>query len=108
MSRHYTSQRAELLLSSFYFGGKMNQKTIEGYKREISETSAANFGYYPDVLPAILEKVNGDMIFEIMSDGMGDYLNQLAKHNKSAEFHNVLVTEAVQKMNYQEFWTNVK
>ena len=83
----------------------MKQKDLKTIKKEISEESAINIGFYDTAITKIIETVGSDFLFELMREH-GDLLTSLAQSKQSeasAEFKNALVTEAVRAMSFQEF-----
>lgn len=80
----------------------MNQKTIKGIKREISEDTAINVGFYQGTLATILDKLGTYHLKEVLSD-QGDLISSIAQSHSETELENIIVTEMINKMSYQEF-----
>lgn len=83
----------------------MNQKQIKALKKRIVEDSAMDVGYYESIIPAILEKIDPDMIFNIMGGNSGSLLLEIAQNYSSnaAEFNNIFVSEVIRNITYSEF-----
>lgn len=75
----------------------VNQKTYKDLKADISQNTAINIGYYWEVLNEIPGEVLIDTIKEIALNG---WINN---NTSEQELRNMLVTESVKNMNYQEF-----
>lgn len=80
----------------------MNQKTIKGIKREISEDTAINVGFYQGTLATILDKLGTYHLKEALSN-QGDLISSIAQSHSETELENIIVTEMINKMSYQEF-----
>ena len=77
-------------------------KTIKGIKREISEDTAINVGFYQGTLATILDKLGTYHLKEVLSD-QGDLISSIAQSHSETELENIIVTEMINKMSYQEF-----
>ncbi len=75
----------------------VNQKTYKDLKADISQNTAINIGYYWEVLNEIPGEVLIDTIKEIALNG---WINN---NTSEQELRNMLVTESVKNMSYQEF-----
>lgn len=75
----------------------VNQKTYKDLKADISQNTAINIGYYWEVLNEIPGEVLIDTIKEIAMNG---WINN---NTSEQELRNMLVTESVKNMSYQEF-----
>lgn len=75
----------------------VNQKTYKDLKEDISQNTAINIGYYWEVLNEIPGEVLIDTIKEIALNG---WINN---NTSEQELRNMLVTESVKNMSYQEF-----
>lgn len=75
----------------------VNQKTYKDLKADISQNTAINVGYYWEVLNEIPGEVLIDTIKEIALNG---WINN---NTSEQELRNMLVTESVKNMSYQEF-----
>lgn len=75
----------------------VNQKTYKDLKADISQNIAINIGYYWEVLNEIPGEVLIDTIKEIAVNG---WINN---NTSEQELRNMLVTESVKNMSYQEF-----
>lgn len=75
----------------------VNQKTYRDLKADISQNTAINIGYYWEVLNEIPGEVLIDTIKEIALNG---WINN---NTSEQELRNMLITESVKNMSYQEF-----
>ena len=75
----------------------VNQKTYKDLKVDISQNTAINIGYYWEVLNEIPGEVLIDTIKEIALNG---WINN---NTSEQELRNMLITESVKNMSYQEF-----
>lgn len=75
----------------------VNQKTYKDLKADISQNTAINVGYYWEVLNEIPGEVLIDTIKEIAVNG---WINN---NTSEQELRNMLITESVKNMSYQEF-----
>lgn len=75
----------------------VNQKTYKDLKEDISQNTAINIGYYWEVLNEIPGEVLIDTIKEIALNG---WINN---NTSEQELRNMLITESVKNMSYQEF-----
>ena len=72
-------------------------KTIKGIKREISEDTAINVGFYQGTLATILDKLGTYHLKEVLSD-QGDLISSIAQSHSETELENIIVTEMINKM----------
>lgn len=75
----------------------VNQRTYKDLKADISQNTAINIGYYWEVLNEIPGEVLIDTIKEIAVNG---WINN---NTSKQELRNMLITESVKNMSYQEF-----
>ena len=75
----------------------VNQKTYKDLKADISQNTAINIGYYWEVLNEIPGEGLIDTIKEIALNG---WINN---NTSEQELRNMLITESVKNMSYQEF-----
>lgn len=75
----------------------VNQRTYKDLKADISQNTAINIGYYWGVLNEIPGEVLIDTIKEIAVNG---WINN---NTSEQELRNMLITESVKNMSYQEF-----
>ena len=75
----------------------VNRKTYKDLKADISQNTAINIGYYWEVLNEIPGEVLIDTIKEIALNG---WINN---NTSEQELRNMLITESVKNMSYQEF-----
>ena len=75
----------------------VNQKTYKDLKADISQNTAINIGYYWEVLNEIPGEILIDTIKEIALNG---WINN---NTSEQELRNMLITESVKNMSYQEF-----
>ncbi len=75
----------------------VNQRTYKDLKADISQHTAINIGYYWEVLNEIPGEVLIDTIKEIAVNG---WINN---NTSEQELRNMLITESVKNMSYQEF-----
>lgn len=75
----------------------VNQKAYKDLKADISQNTAINIGYYWEVLNEIPGEVLIDTIKEIALNG---WINN---NTSEQELRNMLITESVKNMSYQEF-----
>lgn len=75
----------------------VNQKTYKDLKADISQNTEINIGYYWEVLNEIPGEVLIDTIKEIALNG---WINN---NTSEQELRNMLITESVKNMSYQEF-----
>lgn len=75
----------------------VNQRTYKDLKADISQNTAINIGYYWEVLNEIPGEVLIDTIKEIAVNG---WINN---NTSEQELRNILITESVKNMSYQEF-----
>lgn len=75
----------------------VNQKTYKDLKVDILQNTAINIGYYWEVLNEIPGEVLIDTIKEIALNG---WINN---NTSEQELRNMLITESVKNMSYQEF-----
>ena len=75
----------------------VDQKTYKDLKADISQNTAINIGYYWEVLNEIPGEVLIDTIKEIAMNG---WINN---NTSEQELRNMLITESVKNMSYQEF-----
>lgn len=75
----------------------VNQRTYKDLKADISQNTAINIGYYWEVLNEIPGEVLIDTIKEIAVNG---WINN---NTSEQELRNMLITESVKNMSYQEF-----
>lgn len=75
----------------------VNQRTYKDLKADISQNTAINIGYYWEVLNEIPGEVLIDTIKEIAMNG---WINN---NTSEQELRNMLITESVKNMSYQEF-----
>lgn len=75
----------------------VKKKTYKDIKKEVVRDTALNVGYYPKVLTEINDEVLLDTIKEISLQGW------IREDTNDVELRNMIVTESVRKMSYQEF-----
>ena len=75
----------------------VNQRTYKELKKEIIEDTAINVGYYWEVINEIPNDVLINTIKELSTNGW------ITKDTSGQELRNMLVTESVKNMSYQEF-----
>lgn len=86
----------------FIYGDKMDsrgisKKTYKDIKKEVSLNTAMNVGYYSNVISDIHPRLLTETITELATNG---WIKEDTEHE---DIMNMLVTESVKKMNYQEF-----
>lgn len=75
----------------------VKKQTYKNLKREITEETAINVGYYPKVLG----EINNDVLLETIKEiAINGWIN---KDTELHELSNMIVTESVRNMGYQEF-----
>lgn len=75
----------------------ISKKTYKDIKKEVSLNTAMNVGYYSNVISDIHPRLLTETITELATNG---WIKEDTKHE---DIMNMLVTESVKKMNYQEF-----
>lgn len=75
----------------------ISKKTYKDIKKEVSLNTAMNVGYYSNVISDIHPRLLTDTITELATNG---WIKEDTEHE---DIMNMLVTESVKKMNYQEF-----
>ena len=75
----------------------ISKKTYKDIKKEVSLNTAMNVGYYLNVISDIHPRLLTETITELATNG---WIKEDTKHE---DIMNMLVTESVKKMNYQEF-----
>lgn len=75
----------------------ISKKTYKDIKKEVSLNTAMNVGYYSNVISDIHPRLLTATITELATNG---WIKEDTKHE---DIMNMLVTESVKKMNYQEF-----
>ena len=75
----------------------ISKKTYKDIKKEVSLNTAINVGYYSNVINDIHPRLLTETITELATNG---WIREDTQH---ADIMNMLVTESVKKMNYQEF-----
>ena len=75
----------------------ISKKTYKDIKKEVSLNTAMNVGYYSNVISDIHPRLLTEIITELATNG---WIKEDTKHEDTM---NMLVTESVKKMNYQEF-----
>ena len=77
--------------------GSLNKKTIKKMKQEVSEETALGIGFYPE----ILNKISGDIVFEAFKEiSLNGWINS---DTSNSTIENMVITESIKKMGYQEF-----
>lgn len=79
----------------------MEEQWIRELKNEIETESAINVGFSSDVIAEIV-KLDPHYLMDVMSD-MGEHLTFRARDNNWGMFQNMLVTEAVRNMDFEDF-----
>lgn len=75
----------------------VNKRTYKNLKKEIVEDTALNVGYYPKVI----NKINYEILLETFKEiSLNGWINE---NTDTQELANMLVTESVKNMGYQEF-----
>lgn len=72
-----------------------SKKQIKQLKKNISINTAVNIGYYS----IVVEKLPSYVII----DAIKQILKYTTERSTDAEIENILVTEAIKSMNYQDF-----
>lgn len=75
----------------------ISKKTYKDIKKEVSLNTAINVGYYSNVINDIHPRLLTETITELATNG---WIREDTQHE---DIMNMLVTESVKKMNYQEF-----
>lgn len=75
----------------------ISKKTYKDIKKEVSLNTAMNVGYYSNVISDINPRLLTETITELATNG---WIKEDTEHE---DIMNMLVTESVKKMNYQEF-----
>ena len=75
----------------------ISKKTYKDIKKEVSLNTAMNVGYYSNVISDIHPRLLTETITELATN---DWIKEDTEHE---DIMNMLVTESVKKMNYQEF-----
>ena len=75
----------------------ISKKTYKDIKKEVSLNTAMNVGYYSNVISDIHPRLLTETITELATNG---WIKEDTEHE---DIMNMLVTESVKKMNYQEF-----
>lgn len=75
----------------------VSKRTYKNLKKEIVEDTALNVGYYPGVLGEINNYLLMDVVKEISLNGW------ITENTSDVDLQNMIVTESVKKMSYQEF-----
>ncbi|MFM0788408.1 hypothetical protein P7J41_05545 [Streptococcus suis] len=80
----------------------MNQKQLNQHgwkelKKEVVEDTALNVGYFPGILQAIPDYAMMDAVRTIALDGW------LTANTEDIAIHNMLVTESIKNLNFQDF-----
>ncbi len=75
----------------------ISKKTYKDIKKEVSLNTAMNVGYYSNVISDIHPRLLTETIIELATNG---WIKEDIKHE---DIMNMIVTESVKKMNYQEF-----
>jgi len=73
------------------------KKQIKALKKDIVNNTAVNVGYYESVLDNIPSYAMIEAIKEMTTTGL------ISKETKDADIKNILVTESVKQMSYQDF-----
>ena len=79
----------------------MEEQWIRELKNEIETESAINVGFFTDVVAEII-KIEPLYLMDVMAD-MGEHLTFRARENDWGMFQNMLVTEAVRHMDFEDF-----
>ena len=79
----------------------MEEQWIRELKKEIETESAINVGFSSDVIAEII-KLEPLYLMDVMAD-MGEHLTFRARENDWGLFQNMLVTEAVRHMDFEDF-----
>lgn len=79
----------------------MEEQWIRELKNEIETESAINVGFSSDVIAEII-KIEPLYLMDVMED-MGEHLTFRARENDWGMFQNMLVTEAVRHMDFEDF-----
>lgn len=79
----------------------MEEQWIRELKKEIETESAINVGFSSDVIAEII-KLEPLYLMDVMAD-MGEHLTFRARENDWGMFQNMLVTEAVRHMDFEDF-----
>ena len=79
----------------------MEEQWIRELKNEIETESAINVGFSSDVIAEII-KLEPLYLMDVMAD-MGEHLTFRARENDWGMFQNMLVTEAVRHMEFEDF-----
>lgn len=79
----------------------MEEQWIRELKKEIETESAINVGFSSDVIEEII-KLEPLYLMDVMAD-MGEHLTFRARENDWGLFQNMLVTEAVRHMDFEDF-----
>lgn len=79
----------------------MEEQWIRELKNEIETESAINVGFTTDVIAEII-KIEPLYLMDVMAD-MGEHLTFRARDNNWGMFQNMLVTEAVRHMDFEDF-----
>lgn len=79
----------------------MEEQWIRELKNEIETESAINVGFSSDVIAEII-KLEPLYLMDVMAD-MGEHLTFRARENDWGMFQNMLVTEAVRHMDFEDF-----
>ena len=75
----------------------ISKKTYKDIKKEVSLNTAMNVGYYSNVISDIHPRLLTETITELATNG---WIKEDTEHE---DIMNMLVTESVKEMNYQEF-----
>lgn len=75
----------------------LNQKEYKAIKREIVEESAFSVGYFEGILSKLPSEILIDVVKDLVSDGtLNGFLERY-------ELQNIMVTETIKQMTYQDF-----
>lgn len=75
----------------------LSKKEYKQLKREVIEETAFGVGYYPEIMEKIPEYALFDAIREIVEYGW------IKPNTDNATLRNMLITESIEKMSYQDF-----
>ncbi|HFI0292664.1 TPA: hypothetical protein ACGOVK_001072 [Streptococcus suis] len=76
---------------------QLSQRDWKNLKKEVVEETAINVGYFPGIMQALPDYALMDAIRSIALDGW------LTVNTEDSTLHNMLVTESIKHLNYQDF-----
>ncbi|HFI0149782.1 TPA: hypothetical protein ACGO3A_001328 [Streptococcus suis] len=76
---------------------QLSQRDYKNLKKEVVEESAINVGYFSGIIQALPDYALMDAIRTIALDGW------LTMNTEDSTLHNMLVTESIKNLNYQDF-----